>query len=169
MRKSFLLVLFSALLILSACGNTNINPTDDSYTSSTDTKSNSTEYATDSKTYSTFTNKYGTSTTKCVVAGCDNYIATSGDTNCCVAHSNKCLECKAYIDGDAMYCISCIENVASSKSSQSSSKSSNSSSNTCKFKEGGSYVCSSKAVSGSSYCSYHKNYLEDAYDSLFGD
>lgn len=56
-----------------------------------------------------FTNKYGTSTTKCAVAGCNNYIAKSGDTNCCTTHSNKCLECYCYIDGDAMYCMDCIK------------------------------------------------------------
>lgn len=57
---------------------------------------------------SSFTNKYGTPTTKCATSGCKNYIASSGDTNCCVTHSNKCLECKCYIDGDAIYCMSCI-------------------------------------------------------------
>lgn len=57
---------------------------------------------------STFTNKYGTPTTKCVQSGCNSYIASSGDTNCCIAHSNNCLECDKYIDGDAMYCMDCI-------------------------------------------------------------
>lgn len=58
-----------------------------------------------------FTNQYGTPTTKCVVNSCDNYIASSGDSNCCVAHSNKCLECKKYIDGDAMYCMDCLSDT----------------------------------------------------------
>lgn len=57
---------------------------------------------------SSFTNKYGTRTTKCVISGCSNYIASSGDTNCCVSHSNRCLECRKYIDGDAAYCMDCI-------------------------------------------------------------
>ena len=35
----------------------------------------------------------GAISTKCVVNGCNNYIASSGDTNCCVLHSNKCIEC----------------------------------------------------------------------------
>ena len=67
---------------------------------------------------SSFTNKYGTSTTKCYVSGCNNYIASSGDTNCCVTHSNKCLNCHCYIDGDATYCMSCIYG-ATNKSSNS--------------------------------------------------
>lgn len=55
-----------------------------------------------------FTNKYGTATTICAHPGCNNYIAPSGDTNCCTVHSNKCLQCGKYIDGDAMYCIDCL-------------------------------------------------------------
>ena len=58
---------------------------------------------------STFTNKYGTPTTKCAHPGCNNYIATSGDTNCCPQHSNRCLNCGKYCDGDAMYCGDCIK------------------------------------------------------------
>ena len=48
---------------------------------------------------STFTNQYGTSTTKCAHPGCNNYIASSGDTAYCTKHSNKCLNCGKYIDG----------------------------------------------------------------------
>ena len=59
---------------------------------------------------SSFTNKFGSETTKCAHSGCQNYIASSGDTNCCVKHSNKCLNCKKYIDEDAMYCMDCIKN-----------------------------------------------------------
>lgn len=55
-----------------------------------------------------FTNKYGSRTTRCVVSGCSNYIASSGDTNCCASHSNRCGNCNCYIDGDAMFCMSCI-------------------------------------------------------------
>ena len=57
---------------------------------------------------SSFSNKYGTATTRCVKDGCDNYIAPSGDTNSCILHSNNCLNCGCYIDGDAMYCMSCL-------------------------------------------------------------
>ena len=58
-----------------------------------------------------FTNKYGTPTTKCAHPGCSNYIASSGDTNCCPTHSNKCLNCGKYIDEDAAYCMSCLSNA----------------------------------------------------------
>ena len=58
---------------------------------------------------SSFTNKSGTPATKCAHAGCNNYIASSGDTNYCVSHSKRCLECGCYIDEDAAWCISCIE------------------------------------------------------------
>ena len=61
------------------------------------------------KTAVAFTNKFGTATTKCAHKGCSNYIASSGDTNCCTTHSRKCLECGCYIDEDAMYCMDCIE------------------------------------------------------------
>ena len=91
---------------------------------------------------SSFTNKYGTRTTKCVVSGCSNYIATSGDTNCCVSHSNKCGECYCYIDGDAMFCMSCISSAIGGNSNSSS----NNSSHEC-------YVCGDKAYS--KYGSYY--------------
>lgn len=55
-----------------------------------------------------FTNKYGTATTQCAYKGCYKYIATSGDTNCCTAHSNKCLNCGCYIDNDATFCMDCM-------------------------------------------------------------
>ena len=64
----------------------------------------------EAKSYSSsFTNKYGTSTTKCAHIGCANYIASSGDTNCCTYHSRRCLSCSCYIDEDATYCMSCIK------------------------------------------------------------
>lgn len=55
-----------------------------------------------------FTNKYGSPTTICAHKGCTRHIASSGDTNCCEKHSNKCLSCGKYIDEDAMYCMDCI-------------------------------------------------------------
>ena len=57
---------------------------------------------------SSFTNKTGTSTTKCAHSGCNNYIASSGDTYYCTTHSKKCGVCGCYIDEDAMYCPTCI-------------------------------------------------------------
>ena len=56
-----------------------------------------------------FSNKYGNQNTKCAHAGCTNTIACTGDTNCCVKHSNRCGECYCYIDEDAMFCMSCIK------------------------------------------------------------
>ena len=61
-----------------------------------------------SSTSTSFTNKYGTRTTICANSGCSNYIASSGDTNSCVSHSNKCQECGKYIDSDAIWCMNCI-------------------------------------------------------------
>ena len=60
---------------------------------------------------SSFTNDYGTSTTKCAHAGCNKYIAKSGDTNCCATHSNNCYSCGCYIDEDAMFCMDCLEDA----------------------------------------------------------
>jgi len=62
-----------------------------------------------SSSRTSFTNKYGTATTKCAHPGCNNYIASSGDTNCCTTHSRRCLECNKYIDEDATYCMDCIK------------------------------------------------------------
>lgn len=71
-----------------------------------------------------FTNKYGTATTKCAHSGCNNYIASSGDTNCCPVHSKTCKQCGKYIDEDAFYCMQCLMGSAGSSSSSNSSYSS---------------------------------------------
>ena len=97
-----------------------------------------------SSSSSSFTNKYGTRTTKCAVSGCSNYIAKSGDTNCCTTHSRRCGECYCYIDSDAMYCMSCLTSAVSGSSNSSSNKSN--SSHEC-------YVCGDKAYS--KYGSYY--------------
>jgi hypothetical protein len=81
-----------------------------SYTS-TESYDYTSSYKSDDKDYSYFSNKYGTKSTKCAQSGCNNYIASSGDTCHCVAHSNKCLECRCYIDGDAMYCMDCLSDA----------------------------------------------------------
>jgi outer membrane murein-binding lipoprotein Lpp len=75
--------------------------------STTSSKSQSTT----SKPATSFTNKYGTSTTICAHSGCNSYIASSGDTNCCTSHSKKCAECKKYIDEDAVWCVDCLLNA----------------------------------------------------------
>ena len=88
-----------------------------SYSYEESSKSSKSSYST------SFTNKYGTSTTKCAHPGCDNYIASSGDTNCCTVHSNRCLNCRKYIDEDATCCIDCLTEGLSSKSSYHSESS----------------------------------------------
>lgn len=59
-----------------------------------------------------FTNKYGTRDTLCAHSGCTNYIASSGDTNCCTVHSSKCYECGCYIAEDAIWCVDCLASTA---------------------------------------------------------
>ena len=120
-----------------------------------------------------FTNKYGTPTTKCAHPGCNNYIAPSGDTNCCVTHSNRCADCGKYIDEDAMYCMDCLSKAAEGSNSGRQSNTDNSSSKKngkkCAFFENGVEVCDNRAEEGSPYCSYHKKLLDDAYNSLTGN
>lgn len=58
-----------------------------------------------------FTNRYGQPDTVCAHSGCNNNIASSGDTNCCTTHSNRCGECGCYIDEDAMFCMDCLESA----------------------------------------------------------
>lgn len=121
---------------------------------------------------STFKNKYGTATTKCAHSGCNNYIASSGDTNCCAAHSNKCLECGKYIDEDAMYCMSCITNAASGSSSDSGKSSSHTNNNT---NSGGKSTGTGAGgydmpnENDKSFADYVKRVDPELYDSLFGD
>jgi hypothetical protein len=67
-----------------------------------------------------FGNRYGTATTICAHSGCANYIAASGDTNCCMEHSKKCAECGCYIDEDATYCMVCLEIAASNNTNSNS-------------------------------------------------
>ena len=75
------------------------------------------------ETSTSFTNAYGTASTKCAHPGCNNTIASSGDTNCCTVHSNRCLECGKYIDEDAMYCLSCLADAAESNDNEDYSSS----------------------------------------------
>ena len=76
------------------------------------TKKTSTSSSSSSSSRVSFTNKYGTPTTKCAHPGCSNYIASSGDTNCCTTHSKRCIECGKYVDEDATWCMDCIKNAA---------------------------------------------------------
>ena len=87
---------------------------------STSKNPGSTKTGSFSGSQSSFTNKYGSSTTKCAHPGCNNPIASSGDTNCCTIHSKKCLECGKYIDEDATYCMDCITKATAGVKTQSS-------------------------------------------------
>ncbi len=87
--------------------NSSSSSSNSSHSSSSSSSSKSYNSYSSSKS-SSFTNKFGTSTTKCAHSGCNNYIAPSGNTNCCTTHSNRCLDCNCYIDEDAMYCIDCL-------------------------------------------------------------
>lgn len=97
----FLFVACFCILSITGCSY-NYNSKTTSYKSSSSSSNRN----------SNFTNAYGTPTTKCAHRGCTNYIASSGNTNCCTVHSNKCLECHKYIDEDALYCMSCIEKIS---------------------------------------------------------
>lgn len=119
-----------------------------------------------------FTNKYGTATTKCAKSGCNNYIASSGDTNCCTAHSNKCLNCGCYIDGDAMYCMSCLsgsKSTASYSTPKPTKKPSySSSSEKCQYKDFYGNVCGASCTDYKNLCNKHFNELYSTYQSLTG-
>ncbi len=119
-----------------------------------------------------FTNKYGTATTECAQSGCSNYIASSGDTNCCTTHSNKCLECRCYIDGDAMYCMSCLTSSATNKSSSSGTSTSKNTNKTsgggCQYKYSDGSVCGAKCTDHPSMCNTHFDSLNAIYEGLVG-
>ena len=119
MKRFFSVVLLSSfLLILAGCADHSstysIESNNKTYTIPTETTS-SQHNVKPNNTQPSFTNKYGTSTTKCAHTGCTKYIANSGDTNCCTEHSNRCLDCKKYIDEDAYWCVSCIAAAATPK------------------------------------------------------
>lgn len=184
MKKSILCMIMAVMMmamLLVGCSNesatsSSTSTTADVTTTAAETKSN-TSSSSSSKSSSSFTNKYGTATTKCAHSGCNNYIASSGDTNCCTTHSNKCLNCNKYIDEDAMYCMDCLSKSSKSSSSSSSGSSSYSSSSKssssssaggagkCKYKVGDQYVCSKSATNGN-FCKEHYDYLNDVYNSL---
>lgn len=126
-----------------------------------------------SSSSSGFSNKYGTANTTCAVSGCNRSIASSGDTNCCASHSNKCGNCGCYIDGDAMFCMSCISSSfeENSKSSSSSGKKSDSSSSSKSgsdsdydYDKGFGY---SAPKPGQSFSDYVKEQDPELYNSLF--
>ena len=109
-----------------------------------------------------FTNKYGTPTTICAHTGCTNYIAPSGDTNCCTVHSNRCMDCNCYIDEDATWCVSCLQKAAEQAAQTNK--------HYCE-------VCGEEAtysidgITGSKeyYCSTHYNEMKDLLDWMQGN
>ena len=113
------------------------------------------------KQVTAFTNAYGTSTTKCAHSGCNNYIASSGDTSYCKEHSNRCLNCNAYIDEDALYCVSCIKKAATKIESQK---------HTCEVcSKEGKYTLTGLSGATEYYCAEHYNELYDMINSMFGN
>ena len=50
---------------------------------------------------------------KCAKSGCNSKAVTTGDSVYCSKHSNRCLNCNCYIDGDAMFCMPCIRDALS--------------------------------------------------------
>ena len=116
---------------------------------------------------STFTNQYGTSTTKCAHPGCNNYIASSGDTAYCTKHSNKCLNCGKYIDGDAMYCVDCIaKSITGSSSSNKSGSSSGKSSSDSSGSSGSTRNGYDMPKEGESFSDYVKRVDPDLYSDI---
>lgn len=119
-KNVIITILLSVIVFMSACGNSDYSS---SYSSNI-SNSAVTGFSTDSSSASSvsFTNKYGTPTTICAHSGCSNYIASTGDTNCCTTHSNRCFECDKYIDEDALFCMDCLEKYSSSSQSSNSSE-----------------------------------------------
>jgi len=98
--KSFK-ILLSVLLILATVAVVGANPT----------KPEREEASSHHSSGTRFTNDYGTPNTECAKSGCSRKIATSGDTAYCTTHSGRCLNCRCYVDPDAMYCMDCIKDA----------------------------------------------------------
>lgn len=110
------------------------------------------------KKSASFTNKYGTATTKCAHSGCSNNIASSGDTNCCIQHSNRCLECNGYIDEDALHCVDCIKNAVNRTKPKT---------HTCEeCSKEGTYTITGISGQTEYYCYTHYKELLELYKSL---
>ena len=110
MKRKYIVCAVILSVMMTGCGGSQPAAKTSSPSPAVTTSAKSAETAKSSKP---FTNKYGTATTKCAHSGCDNYIASSGDTNCCVTHSKKCANCGVYIDEDATYCMDCLKKALS--------------------------------------------------------
>ena len=113
-----------------------------------------------SKSSSSFTNKFGNAKTKCAYPGCNNYIASSGDTSYCATDSNRCLNCGKYIDSDAVYCLDCIRKSVTGSSSSSSNSSGTKRNGYDLPKDGESFSEYVKRVSPDTYQA-----IQDQYDT----
>lgn len=148
MKKAILTVLSLIILLLplTACGADDVSAAGGAPSptvTSTPTPTQKPVPASSAKGTS-FTNKFGTAKTICAHSGCSSYIASSGDTNCCPAHSNKCLTCGCYIDEDAAWCMSCLSKAAGQSKSSHGNSSGSSSSGSSSSSSGGSYYCMGK-------------------------
>lgn len=130
------------------------------------------DYSTSNSAHSTksgvFTNSYGTATTKCTHQDCSNVIASSGDTNCCIVHSNKCLNCGKYIDEDAYFCINCLSGNTKSVNNSGDYSSNNAPLEGCWYTYFDGTICGNRTSNGSPLCDAHFKELNDTYNSLIG-
>lgn len=183
MKRLLLWALSVALLLsLCACGRQNVENTDgvqsfqgadeqqkDDFSQPEDTgdaRDNNSQKQ--SETSTIFTNDYGTRTTICAHKGCTNYIASSGDTNCCKEHSNKCLNCGKYIDEDAMYCMDCLSGDTTDTNDSGTYTGDSVPDDGCQYKYSNGSVCGAKT---NKYDVYATNILKNSmiiYDSLLG-
>lgn len=109
-KISISMVFISLLLLLTSCKSNKPVEQQSSFTDQHEELTTSEDTNTPIQEVS-FTNEYGTATTKCAYPSCNSYITSSGDSNSCILHSQKCLECDKYIDYDASYCMTCILNA----------------------------------------------------------
>ncbi|WP_026509396.1 hypothetical protein [Butyrivibrio sp. LC3010] len=115
-----------------------------------------------------FTNSYGTPDTKCEHAGCNNTIASSGNTNCCVIHSNKCLNCGKYIDEDAMFCMDCLSGKTTSIENTGKYTAGNVPSGGCQYKYFDGSLCGVPTNNYATLCDEHFKQLNDTYNAYVG-
>lgn len=107
-----------------------------------------------------FTNLYGTATTQCNYSECGNPIAPCGNTNCCIAHSSKCLSCGTFIDNDAMFCLSCIEEKVGNTASKYSAV------NACQYTYLNGLKCDRVTNRYIDLCDEHFEQLYQSYQDL---
>lgn len=120
------------------------------------------------KVNTAFTNSYGSVTTKCAHSGCENAIATSGDTNCCITHSNKCYNCGKYIDEDAIFCMDCISGKTTTPEDTGKYDKSNVPESGCQYSYFDGSICGKSTNKYANLCDFHFKELNDTYQSFIG-